>query len=112
MTYHLFIDDERDLDFPEVIRSGIDSSQDWVVARSTMEAIAVVQAQGMPASLALDHDLGMTSQGKKDKIMDFLKWLSDNYPDGPVPKYTIHTANPTGYVNIHSFLDSWERSLS
>jgi len=41
----------------------------------------------------------------------FLKWLSNTYPDGPVPKWNIHSKNPAGAAWMHSFLSSWKRSL-
>jgi hypothetical protein len=54
----------------------------------------------------LDHDLG-----ENDRTMDFLKWLQENYPNGPVPVSSVHSRNPEGAKNILSFISSWRRSL-
>jgi hypothetical protein len=47
MAYKLFIDDER---FPV--------TDDWVIVRSSKEAIDHVLAHGMPSEISFDHDLG------------------------------------------------------
>jgi hypothetical protein len=47
MSYKMFIDDER---FPV--------SDDWVIVRSSQEAIDTVLAKGFPSYISFDHDLG------------------------------------------------------
>lgn len=59
----------------------------------------------MPTELALDHDLG-----GDDRIMDFLKGFQTICGDLPIPKWSVHSANPVGRLNIESFMNSWERS--
>lgn len=113
MTYYLFIDDEREPHFRECVESGIDLSKDWIIARSTREARIIVKEKGcLPIAWALDHDLGLSPFGRKDTVMDFLKLVQLQFPNGPVPEYTVHTANPSGYVNIISFLESWKKSIT
>jgi hypothetical protein len=93
----LFIDDIRD---PE---------GDWIVVRSSSEAVKWVEENGMPESMSLDHDLG-----GEDTVMVFLKKLyefAEKKGVGP-PPYKVHSANPVGSKNIVSFMESWRRSLS
>lgn len=75
-------------------------------AESTARAIELVNELGVPGFIDLDHDLGGDDTAKV-----FLKWLSANYPNGPVPEYNIHSANGPGAEWLASYLDSWKRSL-
>lgn len=61
----------------------------------------------MPSFISFDHDLG-----GDDTTMVFLRRLTNEIWDGtsPPPDYYIHSANPVGSINIHSFMDSWRRS--
>jgi len=102
MTWKLWIDDQ--LDDPE--RPRRHTPKDFIGARSSKEAQDLVDVAGLPVFMDLDHDLG-----GDDKVMVFLRWLSDTYPDGPVPDYGIHTENPEGRKNIESFMQSWKKSL-
>ena len=95
MSYRMFIDD---------IRSP--SNNDMIVCRSSAEAIDYIKINGLPYFMSLDHDLGGT-----DTVMDFIKAMTDLYPDGPVPQYQIHSANPEGSKNMDAYLRSWKRSL-
>lgn len=108
---NLFIDDIRDLDWKEVLASGIDPTKPWVIARNSAEAKAFVLAHGMPTALALDHDLGELEDGTIDTVPDFLKWLAyDYWTNEPVPEYTIHSSNPAGCWNMKAFMESWKKS--
>lgn len=90
----LFLDDIRE------------APPDYTVARSTDEAIVLVQAQ-WPEFMSLDHDLG-----GEDTTMLFLKRLVNEVWDGqPIPDYIVHSANPIGKLNIISFMESWKRSV-
>jgi hypothetical protein len=97
--WNLFLDDLRD---PP-------PGREWVVCRSTEEALAAVAERGMPAFASLDHDLGGEDTG-----MVFLRRLAAEHWDGrsPPPESTVHSANPVGKMNIISFMDSWRRSSS
>jgi hypothetical protein len=104
--YVLFLDDERD---PEYCRErGLDaewpSGAEVRVARSTAEAIAIVEQHGTPAFCAFDHDLG-----PEDTTMKFLDWFVNVYTPKFVPDYHVHSMNPVGAANIRAFMDSWER---
>jgi hypothetical protein len=97
--WNLFLDDLRD---PP-------PGREWVVCRSTEEALAAVAERGMPVFASLDHDLG-----GDDTTMVFLRRLAAEHWDGrsPPPESTVHSANPVGKMNIISFMDSWRRSSS
>jgi hypothetical protein len=84
-------------------------NSDYVVARSSEEAIIICKAQGMPDFMSLDHDLG-----GEDTTMVFLHRLVQevwNGTDDP-PQYQIHSANPVGSKNIESFMNSWVKSMT
>lgn len=90
----LFLDDLRD------------APPDFTVARSTVEALQLVQNQ-WPTFMSLDHDLG-----GDDTTMVFLRRLVNEIWDGtqPIPEYVVHSANPVGRLNIISFMESWKKS--
>lgn len=77
----------------------------FVGARSSTEAIFLVNLNGLPEFLDLDHDLG-----GPDTAMQFLYWLARTFPDGPVPGYRVHSQNPVGALNIEAFMRSWQKS--
>ena len=89
MTWKLFIDDERN-----------PITDDWVIVRSSSQAIKQVVVRGMPIEIAFDHDLG-----GEDTTMKFLSWLTDQLIMGSVEfpknfKYSVHSMNPIGARNI------------
>lgn len=97
--WNLYIDDLRD---PPPDR-------DWIVCRSSQEALDRIDEMGMPHFVSFDHDLG-----EDDTTMVFLRRLVNEVWDGvtPPPDYQIHSANPVGSQNIRSFMESWRRSMS
>ena len=100
----LFIDDLREPPTPSVE----DDFATFFVARSTNQAIEIINEFGWPEFMSLDHDLG-----GDDTAMVFLKRLvNEIWTDQPIPKYFVHSANPVGSDNIHSFMQSWKKSLS
>lgn len=89
MTYKLFIDDERD-----------PITEDWVIARSSTEAINAIMKFGMPIEIAFDHDLGGT-----DTSILFIRKLIELVLDGDIAmphdfKFNVHSQNPIGAQNI------------
>ncbi len=99
----LWIDDQ--LDDPSTPNRH--TPKGFLGARSTAEAIALVEEHGPPEFMDLDHDLG-----GDDRVMVFLRWLSEQHPEGPVPKYRVHSENCVGGPAIDSFMSSWLRSLA
>lgn len=92
----LFIDDLRS-----------PPSEDFIVARSSLDAIEAVKQHGWPTFISFDHDLG-----GDDTTMVFLRMLVNLWQGQPIPDYMIHSANPVGSMNIHSFMESWKRSTT
>lgn len=94
MGYNLFIDDER---FPP------NDGREWVIVRSSQEAIYTVAERGAPSFISYDHDLG-----GNDTSMRFITWMIDAYLDGELQSfpvnYTIHSQNPVGARNIAELL--------
>lgn len=94
MSYKLFIDDER---YP--------TTPDWMVARTSYDAIWMVENYGMPTEIAFDHDLG-----GEDTTMVFLKWLEQKLMEEFVAfpinfKYSIHSQNPIGAKKVKLYME-------
>jgi hypothetical protein len=94
----LYLDDVR---FPP--------NNQFILARSSAEALDVVKKLGWPTFMSLDHDLG-----GQDTTMVFLRQLVAALWDGvsAPPQYSVHSANPVGKANIVSFMESWKKSLT
>jgi len=83
-------------------------NKQWLIVRSSKEAIDYVKKHGMPEYCSFDHDLG-----GEDTTMVFLKWLVDQdihrggnvIPDNF--SYDVHSANPVGVKNISGLLDNY-----
>ena len=101
MTYRLFIDDERE---PP------GQASDWVIARSSDEAIETVLARGVPEFVSYDHDLG-----GDDISLWFIYWMIDRYLEGDITafpvNYTVHSQNPVGARNIQGLLDNFIQTV-
>lgn len=96
-VFWLFIDDLRD-------SPGVE----WVVARSSSEAISLLKDRGCPARISFDHDLG-----GDDTAMVVAKWLIEtdlNCSGRFLPdkfEFSVHSANPVGAANIQGLLDAY-----
>ena len=96
-AFWLFIDDLRDA-----------PSGEWIVTRSSSEAIAVMREHGCPARISFDHDLG-----GDDTAIAVVRWLIDAdldlsgrfIPDEFV--FSVHSANPVGAANIQGLLEGY-----
>lgn len=96
MTYQLFLDDER---FP--------ASGEWRIARSYLEAVALMEAFGCPSKISFDHDLGEGPSG-----FDVAQWLIASDLNDPtfIPEsftFTVHSMNPVGARNIQLLMDRY-----
>jgi len=88
---------------PDVFHLG-----DWVVARSHDEAIAAMEARGLPDFVSFDHDLGDGKDG-----IAVARWIIErDLDDGSLPDgfgYEVHSANPVGRANISGLMESYLR---
>jgi hypothetical protein len=94
MTYNLFLDDERD---PPA------NDQEWVIVRTSDDAMAAVEAYGIPSFISFDHDLG-----GDDTAMKFLRRFADHVLDTGADltgmDFYVHSQNPVGRDNIVAFV--------
>lgn len=101
MTYKLFLDD---------LRNPANADWDWVIVRSSEEAMQVLHNHGMPRFISFDHDLG----GEDTAIIFILKMI-DMCLDDPSTKfprdYFVHSANPVGAENIRGLMDCFIKFL-
>ena len=84
----MFLDDER---FPP------NDGTDWVIVRSSADAIKLVELQGLPAFISFDHDLGGDDTSRKF-IYWLIEWMLDNkftFKDREFNFY-VHSQNPIG----------------
>jgi hypothetical protein len=93
--WKLFIDDERD-----------PITNDWVIARTSIEAIHACVKFGLPHEIAFDHDLG-----GDDTSIHFINWLTDIIIDSRLIfpmgfSYSVHSQNPIGKKNIEGRMDN------
>lgn len=95
MNYKMFIDDER---FP--------IADDWAIVRSSDSAIRMIKQNGMPSEISFDHDLG--GDDTSIVIVDFIiNGLLDKDFEIPIGfKYSIHSQNPIGSINIKTKMDN------
>lgn len=96
MSWKLFIDDER---FP--------NDNSFIIARSTDEAIALVNEKGMPEHIAFDHDLG-----GDDTSIKFIWWFIYKFTDEEITipdnfTFSVHSQNPIGAENIKGLMNSF-----
>ena len=99
-SYKLFIDDERMPVNPD----------EWIIVRTSDEAMNLVQRKGMPDFISFDHDLG-----GDDTSMKFVHWMIDAYLDNEIDvqpfEYVVHSQNPIGAQNIKGALTSFFKKI-
>lgn len=101
MTYKLFLDDERE---PP------NDNSSWLIARSSSEAISIVESKGIPLFISFDHDLG-----GDDTAMRFIWFLINSHMNGTIKSfptdYYVHSQNPVGVQNIKGLMSSYINTL-
>ena len=83
------------------------TNKDWIIVRSSHEAILWLNENGCPDYISFDHDLG--GDDTSMKIVKFMVNQDLNFP-GWIPldfKYNVHSANPVGASNIDGYLKSY-----
>ncbi len=103
MTWKLWLDDQ--LDDPETPVRHVPSG--FIGAKSSDEALKLIEEHGMPLFIDFDFDLGGT-----DTAQCFLYSLENMFPNGPVPGYNVHSENVYAEKMIGAFMRSWERVVS
>jgi len=103
MSWRLFLDDVRDVDwiYPD------EDPISYVVCRSYQAAVASCAERGCPSFVSFDHDLGEdTPTG-----MDFARWMVEQDLDANFfPQeftWKVHSANPIGAANIEGLLGNY-----
>jgi hypothetical protein len=106
----------------------------WDIVRNYDEFINYIQNNDMPALISFDHDLAdfhyeykteeYESFSEEEMIMKFgsmektgldcAKWLVDYCLDNnkKLPDFMVHSANPTGKLNIESYLNNAKKHLN
>jgi hypothetical protein len=95
-TWYLFVDDERQPADAGWTMDGV------VIARSSSEALDIVQSLGIPDQISFDHDLGGS-----DTAFKFMVALIDGHLDGlwdldMMTSVQVHSANPIGAEKLIS----------
>ncbi len=101
MTYQLFIDSTTP-----------PPSSNWVVAKSSMEAIAIIESNGMPTYLSIGYRLSPT-----DTVIPVITWLIDQLimGDMELPEsfdYFVHTDDKLGISMIDKSWGSFFRFIT
>ncbi len=104
MTWKLWLDDLSD-----TIKPPPDDS--FLIARSSAEAISIIDKEGPPCYISFDFDLGVDANGENDSAERVYKYLSNHFYDSDI-EYDIHSENCMGWGLIQSYMDSWKRSKS
>lgn len=124
--YHLFLDDLR---MPKDVKWIELPLVAWVIVRNYQQFVETIQRDGLPQSIAFDHDLAdehyqeyevahdkkMVTFGtiRYDKLVEktgyhCAQWLAQYCVDNklPIPPYYLHTLNGVGRQNMFSVLES------
>ena len=132
MSYHLFLDDDRQ---PKDVKWLDLPPYSWVVVKSYAEFVKTIMEKGIPTTVSFDHDLADEHYAEYSAAhdqnsesfgtiryellhektgMDCARWLAHLCVERkvPVPPYYIHTLNPIGRQNIFSILESARKVLT
>lgn len=76
----------------------------WV--KDPIEFREWIEKNGVPHTVAFDHDLGVEVSG-----FDCAKWLVNYCMDNKVdlPKWTVQSANPVGRNNINGIMNNFRK---
>lgn len=84
----------------------------FVLARSFLEAIDLVEKLGCPVFISFDHDLGLYNDGSEKNGYDFAKWIIEQDLENKISipddfDYNVHSSNPVGRENIKAIMDNY-----
>ena len=129
MIYKLFLDDVREI---HQIYKNADLCE-WILIKNYDEFVKCVEKNGLPIFISYDHDLATehyresmyASDGHYTKYYTdgtfrektgyhCAQWLVTYCIDKNIdlPKWKVHSMNPTGKQNIQSLLSSYEEFRS
>lgn len=117
MTWSLWLDDQaNDPTMPDRSPPTNDPffhKRNWKIAKTSKQAMKLVNEFGPPTHMDLDHDLGQAPDRMGlDNTFHFLHWLSNRHPQSIRNiTWTTHSRNPDCNKRMDSYLDSWKRSL-
>ena len=84
----------------------------WVRTYTPEETIELLST-GEVAELSLDHDLGLDTPEAERTGYTVLAWLEREMGEGrwsfPLPRITIHSANPPGRLRMERAIESIRR---
>lgn len=109
MIWKLFCDDDARTEGMESFRYPPSGEDDWKIACSSREAIHLIQTDGPPIFMSLDHDLGQLEDGSTDTVMPVINYLIEHHYDLDID-YVVHSQSPVGKLNIISKMESWKKS--
>ena len=107
MSYHLFLDDERNPQ--DVFWIALPCpSEPWLIVRSYGAFVEMIMCRGLPEFVSFDHDLGDTDTRTG---MDCAKWIVEFCLDNNarLPGFAAHSKNDPGYDNIAGLLSAFEK---
>ena len=81
-----------------------------VIARNSVEALAILNSDNVWDEIWLDHDLGIVDSIGIDTIMSVVDFMCEQaYNETPVEVATVyvHTSNPVGAKQIMSSLQNY-----
>ena len=103
MSWLLFLDDLRN---PSYVTECVKTQNSMTIARSSYEAIALMQKEGIPSFIYFDHDLG-----GDDTAMKVVNWIiEEDLNKNCIPsdfRFYVHSANPVGKANIEGKLEQY-----
>ena len=104
----IFLDDER---MPAAKKPLPWLADEPVIVRSYDEFVAEIEANGCPAFITFDHDLGPGKNGF-DCAKWFVEWiLDDESRYDPEFQWYAHTQNPVGLANIAGLIQPFRRMM-
>lgn len=139
MSYHLFLDDERQpLNVTWVVLPRVP----WTVVRNYDQFVKCIEEKGVPSFVTFDHDLAeehyaamlkdveqnkhtvfvdddmgglhMTfDYGSEKTGYDCAKWLCTYCQDNniPFPDYDVHSMNPVGTDRIFAYIENFKKHV-
>lgn len=118
MTWNLFIDDERNLNdvtwAPRQVQEKY-RNEEWVTARSYLDAMTEIINRGFPLYISFDHDLGhekytgyeVAKQLVENDLISGDKESRSAYKFSNDFDFYVHSQNPIGKANIEGLLNNY-----